>query len=396
MEQLREAILDKWLAGYPVWLTDCLMCAMIAAVAVAVYYITKLFLIAIERAVASSKTTWDDHLLNTAMLTAVAQLAPAVAVKYMLPGLFESSQFAHLWLSKLTSLYILATAVRIITIFLGNMYTALSLRENTKAYAVKGIFQMLKLIAIALGAIVAISIIIGREPVVILTTIGASAAVLMLVFRDTILGLVASIQLSANKMLHRGDWIVAERHNANGEVIDVSLTTVKVRNWDNSISTIPPYSLVSDSFRNYEAMRYSGGRRCERSIPIDLSSVRHYSHVELESLAADGFIKETDINTARHTVNLTLLRKWIEHLLDTDPRINSDMLHMVRQLEPTATGLPLQLYFFTRTVEWQRYENDICDIFDIIYATINRFGLSVFQSPTGSSITKLTEKNPAN
>ena len=156
------------------------------------------------------------------------------------------------WVSDLTSLYILWVIVRILNIFLGNVYQAFTKRKRFRPYAVKGIFQMLKLVVIAAGIIITVSILLGKQPMVILTALGASAAVLMLVFKDTILGLVASVQLTANKMLHRGDWIVMPRHDVNGEVLDVSLNTVKIRNWDNSVTTIPPYVLVYDSFSNYE------------------------------------------------------------------------------------------------------------------------------------------------
>ncbi|MDE6489126.1 MAG: mechanosensitive ion channel family protein, partial [Paramuribaculum sp.] len=281
--------------------------------------------------------------------------------------------------------------VHIVNVTLSNLYNALARRPKLKSFAIKGVFQMGKLIAIALGAIVAISILIGKTPLTIITTIGASAAVLMLVFRDTILGLVASVQLTANEMLHRGDWITAPKYDVNGEVIDVSLTTVKVRNWDNSISTIPPYSLISDSFRNYQAMRDSGGRRIERAILIDLSTVRFLSPEEIADLEAGGFVHTEETSGDIPLNNLTLLRRYLENYLEESSHVRHDMTHMVREMEPTATGLPLQIYFFTPITEWVAFERVQSDFMDHVYSVVNVFGLSLFQSPAGSDIARLNQ-----
>lgn len=263
-------------------------------------------------------------------------------------------------------------------------------RQRTRPYAVKGIFQMLKLIVISLGVIVAISILIGKEPVAILTALGASAAILMLVFKDTILGLVASVQLTANKMVHRGDWIVTDRHNINGEVLDVSLTTVKVRNWDNSVSTIPPYALITESFRNYAPMQVSGGRRVERSIYIDMETVRFCTDDELQRLASLGWIPSDNPSKSARTVNLTLLRQYLDHFLATHSEVNQSMTYMVRQLDPTQSGLPLQMYFFIRRTAWKEFETIQADIFDHIYAIINEFGVRIFQTPSGHDMRLLS------
>ena len=361
----------------------------IALCAVLCYYLAKLFLIGLEKAVLRSPTDWDDDLINGAFTRAVSQLAPAIAVAYLLPRVFSDLS----WVSSLyvlTRFYVLWAAVRIVTIFIGNLYHAFSRRENMKIYAVKGIFQMLKLIVIGIGVIIGLSILIDKTPVAILTALGASAAVLMLVFKDTILGLVASIQLSANKMLEKGDWIVAEHHGANGTVEDVSLTTVKVRNWDNSITTVPPYSLISESFSNYAPMQTSGGRRVCRAVYIDVNSVRFLSPGELDALREEGWLDGVDLDgdaAARgRVVNLRVLRDYLEGYLSSHPEVNTSMIVMVRQLDPTPSGLPLQLYFFSREVEWKRFEHIQSDIFDHVYATVSRFGLSIFQTPSGRDV----------
>lgn len=366
-----------------------MMVALILLCAVAAYYITRLLLQVIERLVLRSPTDWDDDLLTPRLLRAVSQLAPAIVVSWMLPRCFGETPDSLAWLDGLTSLYILWAVVMIILIFIDNLYGAFTKRQKLHAYAVKGIFQMFKLIVIGLAVIIALSILIGKTPVAILTALGASAAVLMLVFKDTILGLVASVQLTANNMLRKGDWIVVPRHNANGEVIDVSLSTVKVRNWDNTVTTVPPYSLISDSFQNYQPMQVSGGRRVCRAVYVDVNTVRFCTSAELESLAELGWLEGIEPDDARRTVNLQLLRRYLDRYLSVHPEVNADLTYMVRQLDPTPSGLPLQLYFFTRTTAWKDYERVQSDIFDHVYAVVAHFGIAVFQSPAGRDLLKL-------
>lgn len=351
------------------------------------YWVTKQVLAVVEKIVLRSRTKWDDHLLNKRLLKAVSQLAPAICVRWMLPGFFGKTPAAYHWLSTLTSLYIVAALVIIITVLVDNLYYTLAHRRRTKAYAIKGVFQMIKLIIVGLGVIVGISIVINRSPLVIITALGASAAILMLVFKDTILGLVASIQLTANNMLRKGDWIVMDSHNANGEVVDVSLTTIKVRNWDRSITTIPPYSLVSESFRNYEPMRLSGGRRVDRSIFIDANTVRFLTADELDELCGGGWLDGLDLREGP-VVNFGLLRRYMEHYLREHPLVSAESTLMVRQLEPTNAGLPLQLYFFTTETEWTAFERLQSDILDHVYSVMSVFRLAIFQAPAGTDIAR--------
>lgn len=359
--------------------------AIVAVAAVAGYWITRAILWVIEAFVSRSRTTWDDDLLNPRMMRAVSQLAPAIVVWWLLPAAYFGDTDATLRAVDIgTRFYILWAAIHMINIFVGNLHDALARRRELRVYAVKGIFQMVKLVFIGIGIIVGISILIGKSPVVILTALGASAAVLMLVFKDTILGLVAGIQLTSNRMLHRGDWIVADSHGANGEVEDISLTTVKVRNWDNSITTIPPYSLISESFRNYQPMRDSGGRRVDRAVLIDVNSIRFCTPAELAALAEQGWLDGLDIDTAAPIVNLQLLSAYLDRYIASHPLVNPGLLHMVRQMEPASTGIPLQLYFFTRTVQWKQFEHDKDLILNHVYAVVQHFGLRIFQAPAGN------------
>ncbi len=358
----------------------------IALAAVIGYFLTKWTLERFEKLISRTKTKWDDDLLNPLMLRAISQLTPAIVVNWLLPGLFGTSVSAIKWLTALTSLYILWAAVRIVTIFFDNLYNAFLHRRRFRAYAVKGIFDTFKLIAICIGVIVGLSIIIGKSPVVIITALGASAAVLLLIFQDSILGLVASVQFTANKLMTRGDWIEDKSHDINGEVIEVSLTAVKVRNWDNSVSTVHPYALMKGSFRNYQPMRRSGGRRVDRSIFIDLNTVRFLTADELTPLRDEGFI--TDEEMSARQVNLKLLRSYLERYLVNHDNVRHDMTTMVRQLEPTPSGLPLQLYFFIDNVAWEAYEALASDIFDHVYAVVSLFGLHMFQTPAGTDLSR--------
>ena len=366
-----------------------ILMAAIAVAAVAFYYITKLVLNLVERFVLRTPTTWDDDLLNTRMMRAISQLSPALAVNWLLPQAFaEDGGTTTGIISVLTSLYIVWAIVWIFVIFTGNLYNAFLIRPNLKAYAVKGVFQMFKLIFIGIGVIIGLSILIGKSPVVIITALGASAAVLMLVFQDTILGLVASIQLSANKMLQRGDWIEARTHDVNGEVLEVTLTAVKVKNWDNSVSTVPPYALMKGSFRNYQPMRTSGGRRVERPIYIDLNTVRFCTAEEVENLRSKGLVEKEDIGNDGREINLRLLRRYLVRYLQNHPEVNHSMTTMVRQLEPTNSGLPLEMYFFLSNTSWVEFESLASDIFDHIYAVVHEFGLSMFQTPAGTDLSR--------
>ena len=344
----------------------CLILLSIAVMAVISYYVCKWLLYLLGVIIDKTPTKWDDDLFDHRFMRVVSQLAPAITVSRLLPAFFRVHNYDYVhWIATLATFYIIWAATRIVVIFFGNLYEAFYKRPKFRAYAVKGIFEMFKLIAVGLGVIVGISVLIGKQPLAIITALGASAAVLMLVFRDTILGLVASIQLSANKMLRRGDWIVVNRHGADGEVVDVSLTTVKVRNWDNSFSTIP------------------------RPLFLDMNSVRFCTAAELAALDSCGWLEGLGVDRAARQVNLALLRRYLERYISHHPDVNAKMLHMVRQMEPTQSGLPVQLYFFTSHTGWKDFEHTQAEIFDHVYAVVAEFGLRIFQTPTGGDVMSL-------
>lgn len=363
------------------WITLLLIIAVFL-IAVAAYYVTIGILKVVAVIVEKTETDWDDDLINAPLLRGISLLSPAVVGEWLLPHCFMRHGGFYSVIHLVAAFYIVAVAVYALNTFLDNLLFAFSRRKRFKPFAVKGIFQMVKLIIICVGIIICISLLIGKSPLAIITALGASAAILMLVFKDTIMGLVASVQLTANKMLHKGDWIVMPKHNANGEVIDISLTTVKVRNWDNSVTTIPPYSLVSESFQNFQAMRRSGARRVSRSIYIDMNSVRYLNEDQFKTLNDKGLLT----HNVENKINLRLFREYMEQWLADNKHVRKDMIYMVRQLEPTPSGLPLEFYFFLSEVRWKEFEHLQSSVFDHIYATAPLFGLKIFQTPSGSDL----------
>ena len=335
-----------------------------------------------------TETKWDDDLLNERVLKAVSQLVPAIIVATLLPGSLNMGATVYLWAVKLTKLYILWAAIRLIVIFLHGLQDAIDSRQVLRQHNLEIIRQTVVMFVVIIGVIVGIGILINRDPLAILTGLGASAAVLMLVFRDTILNFVAGIQLTVNKMVTRGDWIVSTKAGANGEVEEVKLTTIKVRNWDNSIVTIPTYTLFTDSFQNFQAMREVGARRVSRHVLIDQTTIRFLSDEEISSLREEGLLIDSEHDRADKIVNLGLLRRYMERFLENYPEILEDdpenpaLILMVRQLQPTPQGIPLELYFFTSRTSWKSFEHLQADIFDHLYAVIPKFHLAVYQSPS--------------
>ena len=272
----------------------------------------------------------------------------------------------------------------------------------------KGIFQGIKLVSAIIIGILVISLLIGQSPAILISGLGAMAAVLMLVFKDPILCLVAGIQLSANDMLNLGDWLEMQKYGADSAVIDIGLTTVKVRNWDNTITTIPTWSMVSDSFKNWSGMSASGGRRIKRSLNIDTTSIHFLDEQEQQRLIQAKLLKpymdsrhqeisewnqqhaaDNSVLNLRKMTNIGTFRAYLQEYLRNHPRLRKDMTMMVRQLAPDADGLPIEIYCFTSTVVWAEYEEIQADIFDHIFAVVDEFGLRIHQSPTGNDIRSL-------
>lgn len=356
---------------------------------------------ALQRISRSTKATWDDHLFSDRVMRAAARLIPPVVWYVLLAAVFYDLPLLLGVLRKVCLIYLIVTVLLLINAFLDTLHEIATQHETLRNRPLKGIYQMVKLLAVCVGAILIVSILIGRDPTTILAGLGASAAIVMLIFRDSILGLVAGVQLSANDMLRPGDWITMEKYGADGYVTEVTLTTVKIQNFDKTITTIPPYALVSDSFRNWRGMRESGGRRIKRSLLIDIASVHTCTPAEVESLRRKGLIAGDPESQTQPIVNLQAFRDYIRESLKQNPKINPDLMQMIRMLQPTAEGVPVEVYCFTRSTEWVTYEAVQDDLFDRLFAVLPEFGLRAFQRPSGQDLGTLradlsaeTEKMP--
>lgn len=374
----------------------------------------RIILRAVAKLVKQTKATWDDIVFDHKVMVNISRMVAPILIYMAIPIAFPEHADSELldFLRRLCLIYILAVFLRFISVFLAAVYHVYSEKEQYRDKPLKGLLQTAQVTLFFIGAIIIISILIKQSPMVLLTGLGASAAILMLVFKDSIMGFVSGIQLSANNMLKVGDWIAMPKYGADGTVIEVTLNTVKIRNWDNTITTIPPYLLVSDSFQNWQGMRESGGRRVKRSINIDMTSVRFctpemlakYRKIQLlkeyvettEKVVADynkkNHIDNSVLVNGRRQTNLGVFRAYLNNYLKSLPTINQELTCMVRQLQPTETGIPLELYFFSATKDWVPYEGVQADVFDHVLAIIPEFDLCVFQNPSGEDIRRIEVK----
>ncbi len=341
-----------------------------------------LFIPLVKRVTKHTRSSWDDILFNDMLLRDIGHLLPPILIAMFMPIAFAQEFPILEFLLKVNSIYMIAVMAKLLCTFLTSLYELSNRQDRLKNHPLKGVYQMLKIVVICIALIIIVSVLIGKNPGYILTALGASAAVLMLVFKDMILGLVAGVQLSANDMLRPGDWISMPKYGADGDVVEVTLTTVKVQNWDKTITTIPPYALISDSFQNWRGMRESGGRRVKRSIYIDMRSISFCSEEQMAEFSERGWLEGIE-REDKFTVNLHIFRSYLESYLRQHHRVNQQMIIMVRQLQPTAQGLPLELYFFSDGTDWIPYEHLQSEIFEHVFAVLPTFGLRVFQAPMG-------------
>ncbi len=396
------------------WADQFIAFALVLVLAFAADFICrKVLLRAIARLVQKTKATWDDILFDRRVMVYLSHMVAPVVIYLLLPVAFAQTDSVTLnFIRRLCFIYIIFSFLFFINAFLKAAYTVYSAKESMRDRPLKGLLQTLQVSLWLIGIIVIVAELLGKSPYSLLAGLGASAAVLMLVFKDSIMGFVSGVQLSANDMLKVGDWITMPKYGADGTVIEVTLNTVKVRNWDNTITTIPPYLLVSDSFQNWRGMRESGGRRVKRSINIDMTSVRFCTPEMLEKYrkiqllkdyidrteavveaynAENGIDNEVLVNGRRQT-NLGVFRAYLTAYLKSLPVVNKELNCMVRHLQPTDHGLPVELYFFSTIKDWIPYEGVQADVFDHVLAIIPEFGLRVFQSPSGADLQRLAEK----
>lgn len=333
--------------------------------------------------VAFTAVKWDDILLNPRLLKIVSELAFVIVARITLPDSLEhypKLSSASLLICKIGLVYV---AVHLINRFILALYELLEANSSSRITTLKGIRQMLQIVTVCVGIIIVVSLLANRDPLALITGLGAAATVLMLVFKDSIMGVVAGVQLTLNDMLRPGDWITLPGRNINGTVLEVGLTTVKVKNFDNTIVTVPPYSLVTETYQNWRGMRDSGGRRVNRSFTIDVNSIRFCTEEEIERYRTLSW--GNDFNSGEEYVNLTVYRHYLEHYISELPSLKTgdDMLFMVRELAPTPQGVPLDIYFFTTNTAWKNYEHLQAKVMDHIFASVGKFGLRIYQAPSG-------------
>ena len=327
---------------------------------------------------------WDNYLTEGKALDYAFHLIPPLLFLITIPLLFPDPALWKRLVIRGLYIYLIAVSCGLVCEFISSIYAISSETEALRNKPLKGIYQMLKVAVVCVGIILIIGVLVDKDFTALIAGLGASAAVLMLIFKDTILGVVAGVQLSAYDMLRPGDWIMLEKYDINGEVEEVNMNTVKVRNWDNTITTIPPYTLVSDSFKNWRGMRESGGRRVARAVNIDMNSIRFCTAGELSRFTGEEWAGNLEMD--EKTVNLKLFRAATEHYLRGLDSVNGDLMLLVRQLEPTPEGLPLQLYFFTRPKDWPTHERIAAEVMEHVIASLPAFGLRAYQRPAGTDL----------
>jgi miniconductance mechanosensitive channel len=374
---------------------------------VAFYYISK-FIInrVLKRIAARTANNWDDVLIEYKVFQRMAFLVPGILIYNSIsvtlddfPGLIPAAL-------KLTNLYIIVVFLLIINSFLNAVFAMYEKSEFAMYHPIKGYIQIAKIIVFIVVFLLIISLLFNQSPFYMLTGLGAFSAVLLLIFKDPILGFVGGIQLSANDMVRQGDWISMPKFGADGTVLEISLTTVKVQNFDNTISTLPTYSLVSESFQNYRGMKDSGVRRMKRSISIDMSSVKFCTqqmldkfrritilqeYIDRTEAELENYNKENQIDNSvfvngKRQTNIGVFRAYLEEYLAHHPLVDNKSDLLVRQLQPNSSGIPIEIYAFTLETGFIKYEKVQSDIFDHILAIIPQFDLRVFQSPTGEDL----------
>lgn len=366
------------------------------------------FLRFLHRSIIRSKPTWDDIFEESHVFNRLALLAPALVLFVIAPLALEGYPS---WISAVNNvifIYVIVVSILVIGASLNAMmdvYYATAKRQ----IPLRGFVQVIKIGLIISGMLLIGSIMFDQTVLVLLGGLGAGTAVVMFIFQDLLLGLVAGVQLTTNKMLARGDWVELPQHNANGEVLDVALTTVKIQNWDKTITMLPTQALVNESFRNWRGMQESGGRRIKRAIMIDINTIRLLDAemvanlqqiqalrpylatktAELAEYNAAHDIDDSSVVNGRRLTNIGTFRAYVMAYLQSHPQINQEMMVMVRQLDPTPTGLPLEIYAFSSSIEWVIYEGVQADIFDHLFAVLPEFGLCAYQKPAGTDLRPL-------
>lgn len=360
---------------------EMIIAVLLIAVAVGVDYLCQyIFVGSVRKLSEKSHYFWDTLLIKRRVIYNLVHAIPGILVYTLLPMAFIRGKELLLISQKVCAVYIVFVLLLAINGFILVAMDIYNHREVSKNRSIKGFVQVLQVLAFFIGGIVIIAILVNKSPATLFAGLGASAAILMLVFKDTILGFVAGIQLSANDMLRPGDWITVPGSNANGIVQEITLNTVKIQNFDNTISTIPPYTLVNNSFQNWRGMVESGGRRVMKSIFLDLNTIKFCTPEMLDNMRKEiPLLADYKPDEGVTPTNSQMFRVYVERYLTSLPVVNTDLDLIISQLQSTEYGVPIQIYFFSRNKVWKEYERIQSDIFDHFFAMIPLFELKVYQ-----------------
>jgi miniconductance mechanosensitive channel len=409
MEQVADLL--PWLADYPLATAALSLLLLLMLVWLARLVAVKVLLKAVVTFAERSAISWDDILVKEKVFHRLIPVLPMLVLHWgilLIPGLWP--ELVHFIQVIVTSVIILLLA-RSLSAFLSAVNAIYQRFSVAVGRPIKGYIQVLQVLTYLVAGILIISQLMNKSPLFFLSGLGAMTAVLLLIFRDTLLSLVAGIQLTSNDLIRVGDWIEMPGFNADGDVVDIALNVVKVQNWDRTITVIPTHKFLEHSFKNWRGMFESGGRRIMRSLHIDMSTVRFLTPEEIEKfrryVALKGYIEQkveeieqynrervpadvADVVVNRRALtNLGTFRAYITHYLRNHPGIHDELIFLIRQLEPTPQGLPLQIYVFTRDTRWVFYEGIQADIFDHLLAVLPEFGLRVYQQPSGADLQRL-------
>lgn len=400
---IRTGVMEEW-AVYLRLLILLLVLLLISGIS---FFITKRLIIGyIYTFIRKSRMKWDDILAEHHVFNNVAHIIPALFVRIMAPTIFGDFETVLPFVIKLTDAYLILVGTTIVVSILKVGELTLSRIPSFQDKPLTSYFQLIRIVLYIAVGILILSILLGKSPLYFLSAFGAMTAILLLIFKDTILGLVASVQMSSNDMIRVGDWVEMHKFNADGDVIAINLNTVKIQNFDKTITSIPTYFFITDSFRNWRGMVQSGGRRIKRSVFLDAHTINFIDpetrekykkyhlisqyilerQAEIESFNKSHSFDTDQLINGRRMTNIGLFRKYIELYLRSHPAIRNDMTIMVRQLATEDRGIPLEVYCFTNTTVWLEYENIQGDIFDHLFSAANSFNLEIFQQPSGKDV----------
>ncbi|MEA1876522.1 MAG: mechanosensitive ion channel [Bacteroidota bacterium] len=371
--------------------------------------VKKMLIRSIRSVIKKTKAVWDDALVENKVFITLSHIAPAVLIYLTVPYIFGDFSDIIPYVFRLVNAYISTVLIIVSINFLNTLKHYLEKTKLFKDNPLDSYFQLVKIAIYITGGIIILSFLLNKSPLYFFSALGAMTVVLLLIFKDTLMGFVASIQLSANNMIQIGDWVSMPNYGADGDVIEMNLTTIKIQNWDKTITTIPTYAFISESFKNWRGMSESGGRRIKRSLNIKISSIKFCTqemlerfkkfqlikdYIEEKSKKIEKYNSENQIDKAylingRHLTNIGIFRLYAEAYVKNNPDINLEMTCMVRQLLPTEKGLPIEIYTFSNQKEWVTYEGIMSDMFDHLIAAVPEFELEVFQNPTGTDFRKL-------